>query len=272
MTGIEIGFLIAGLACLVASFFISEKLSSSDLSELQKLSDKEIHIIIDKQLKEAEEQIASMIESRAQLAEEIIEARTDRQTNEKILSIEEYANPVLNSINESHEQVMFMYKMLVEKQDKITELTATIQKLETNLRMIKDNIEKQYANQLNEIEQTTLQEEKTKTEAKKENAVEEAEIDKEQTKNLAKADEKASGGKKKKSTASKKTKESAKKEDSMEKALEKEIAKSGVENQNEKILQMYKEGATEIEIAKALGKGIGEIKLVLGLFREEITS
>ena len=38
---------------------------------------------------------------------------------------------------------------------------------------------------------------------------------------------------------------------------------------NSEILQLYKEGVSEVEIAKKLGRGLGEIKLVLGLFGEE---
>ena len=44
------------------------------------------------------------------------------------------------------------------------------------------------------------------------------------------------------------------------------------EDDNEQILKMYKEGYSEIEIAKKLGKGLGEIKLVLGLFDEDYTA
>ena len=38
---------------------------------------------------------------------------------------------------------------------------------------------------------------------------------------------------------------------------------------NAQILSMYKEGMSEVEIAKQLGRGLGEVKLVLGLFGEE---
>ena len=38
---------------------------------------------------------------------------------------------------------------------------------------------------------------------------------------------------------------------------------------NAQILSMYKEGMSELEIAKQLGRGLGEVKLVLGLFGEE---
>ena len=40
-------------------------------------------------------------------------------------------------------------------------------------------------------------------------------------------------------------------------------------NKNEKILSLHKEGKSNVEIAKILDCGLGEVKLVLGLFKEE---
>ena len=37
---------------------------------------------------------------------------------------------------------------------------------------------------------------------------------------------------------------------------------------NQEILSLFNEGMTEVDIAKKLGRGLGEIKLVLGLFSE----
>lgn len=40
-----------------------------------------------------------------------------------------------------------------------------------------------------------------------------------------------------------------------------------VENNNDKILRMYKEGMSSVDIAKELGLGVGEVKLVINLFK-----
>ena len=42
-------------------------------------------------------------------------------------------------------------------------------------------------------------------------------------------------------------------------------------NKNDQILMLHREGKSEVEIAKALDCGLGEVKLVLGLFTEEGT-
>ena len=40
-------------------------------------------------------------------------------------------------------------------------------------------------------------------------------------------------------------------------------------NNNEEILKMYRSGKSNIEIAKALGLGLGEVRLVIDLFKKE---
>ena len=40
------------------------------------------------------------------------------------------------------------------------------------------------------------------------------------------------------------------------------------ENSNEAILKLYKQGKDKVQIAKELGLGVGEVELVIGLFRE----
>lgn len=49
---------------------------------------------------------------------------------------------------------------------------------------------------------------------------------------------------------------------------EQEVQKAPVqENNNDKILRMYKEGMSNVDIAKELGLGVGEVKLVINLFK-----
>lgn len=53
-------------------------------------------------------------------------------------------------------------------------------------------------------------------------------------------------------------------------AVSKEIEvpeKPVIENNNDKILRMYKEGISNVDIAKELGLGVGEVKLVINLFK-----
>ena len=51
----------------------------------------------------------------------------------------------------------------------------------------------------------------------------------------------------------------------IEESVEKEAEKSA--NNNKEILELYNQGKTNMEIAKQLGLGIGEVKLVIDLFK-----
>ncbi len=89
MTALEIILLIAGAGLLAASFFVSEKLSSSDVDYIHKLSEKEVKIILEKELSAAEGDIDSRIQEKTDDAVAEIERATDRDTNDKLLSMNE---------------------------------------------------------------------------------------------------------------------------------------------------------------------------------------
>ena len=232
MSVLYIGLLLVGLLCFLVSFFLSEKLSSSDVNEFEKMSKSDINAIVEKQLREAEDGIKKMIGDGMEDAMEEFEVKADKLLNNKILSISDYSDSVLTSIEKSHKEIIFMYDMLTEKQEILTELTKDIQKLESNLRQIKSDIEESANNgdfklitdELEEIEKVHELEE----------IIEEA------------GDNRIETALNNKVQSGKNSKEE--------------------NNKNKKILKMYKEGYSEVEIAKSLGKGLGEIKLVLGLF------
>ena len=54
MTGVEITLIIVGIIFLLVSFLIQEKLSPKDMEEITRLSEKELKIIVEKQMKSAE--------------------------------------------------------------------------------------------------------------------------------------------------------------------------------------------------------------------------
>ena len=39
-------------------------------------------------------------------------------------------------------------------------------------------------------------------------------------------------------------------------------------NSNQTILELYKQGKDKVQIARELGMGVGEVELVIGLFKE----
>ena len=233
MTGLEIAILIIGILLVTGSFFMTKKLSESDVLELQKMSKAEIKTILDKELTESDKKIKDKLDESLNKAFEDLEIKTDKETNDKIKEISEYSDTVLTSMNKSHDEIMFMYDMLNKKQETITSLTEKIDNMESVLRQIKEEVE---------LKEKIVIGEKERLESEKE-----ARNDKEF--------------------------ESLKEE--LKKKIDSDIEKTETvgsnpdqrTNVNEEILKLAGEGYSEIDIAKKLGLGIGEIKLVLGLFK-----
>lgn len=234
MTALQVMLLIIGLVFFVGSFFFTEKLSSSDINELKKIGEKEIKTMLDVSLKDAEARLASKIDEQTVIASAEFERGTDKETNEKILSISEYADTVLNSMNETHNQIMFLYERLNDKQEMATRMTGELQALESNILALKEHV----AEEAERYEVTLSKVEEAESEAKRKEKAE-AEMQDLKEAFMAKVSE--------------------------------ENAASAAEKPDTKaqIVSMYKEGYSEVEIAKRLGVGLGEIKLILGLFDEE---
>ncbi len=222
MTGLEVAVLLIGILAIVGSFFITKKMSSDDIEEIQKMSQAEIKTILDKELKGTDEKIKQSIMDRLDDSFETLERKTDKETNDKIKEISQYSDTVLSSMNKSHDEIMFMYDMLNKKQEKITELTKQIEVMEDTLRALKDEIEEKEQIAFEPVEEINTPE----LESLKEEFI--------------------------------------KKYDTNQNEQERE--EEG--NANSEILALAKSGYSEIEIAKKLGLGLGEVKLVLGLFKK----
>lgn len=227
MTALQIILLVVGLVCIVGSFFVSEKLSSSDLEEMKKMSEQELKIILEKEMQGASDTIEERLQEKLDAIMEDLERKGDLETNQKIMAISEYSDTVLNSMNKSHDEIVFMYDMLGDKQEKVTELTKEMQMMESAILQMEQVLDEKIS---------FVQEE-----AQKEIQISPEEI-------VIQAEQIVS----------------------MEDALQTQVA-ADVKNaaaDNARILDLYQKGLSEVEIAKQLGRGLGEVKLVLGLFSE----
>ncbi len=258
MSTLEICLFITGLIFFVGSFFVTEKLSSSDTEMIQRLSEKEVKALVEKELSKASEQMDKLLSEKKEEAVEKIEIQTDRDTNEKIMSIGEYSDTILKAMNDSHDEIMFIYQILNEKQENITNMVAEIGKQESALRNMKASIEDKLAElEAKEVELKHAEEvEQSKPTLHFENDVmslKEAFIQKMDEEEVKKADKSAI--------------------ETLQASKKSSIARNTIldpskEELKKKIVSMHQEGFSEVEIAKKCGVGIGEIKLILGLFDE----
>lgn len=335
MLALEIVLIVTGLFFFALSFFVTEKLSDSDIDYIKKLSEKEIGILLDKELSNASSKIEKTIDEKTEDAIKKIEAETDKDTNDKLLSIGEYGDTViknfnensektLESVNKSHDQITFIYSMLSDKEEKINKLSKKLEYEEQFIKSLKSNLDEKEKN-IKKLNLTASASEykynmsdfKSAPQAKasddsknkgrdifseisekEENRSTTTGIESAKAKNnenepeerITAATAEVNNGFEASSWKNKEKEDSGKTEDNsindlaeLKQAFEKELKdekstkedkssngekKSGEKSLNDKVLTLYKQGYSEVEIAKSLGKGVGEVKLILGLFDE----
>ena len=276
MSALEICLIIVGIVCIIVSFVF---VSSGESDMPGNASQAELSAI---QLEKLNEQVDEIIKEQMSVLEEKTEITVEKISNRKIMELSEYSDTVLAQINRNHEESMFLYDMLNEK-TKVVKRTinefeaakAELAKAESSLRQSETASETDTG--------LTLPDEKPKkttrtrkTTAKKQggeavfdelaSSVEDIKDDIDEAKVLTASKAKTSG---KKSTAvSESTEETKEKKTAKTTRTTRTRSKAvTVSNNNDRILKLHGEGKSNLEIAKILGLGIGEVKLVVDLFK-----
>ncbi|MCI9080715.1 MAG: hypothetical protein HFI70_00035 [Lachnospiraceae bacterium] len=232
MSVLEIVLLVIGIVLMIASFFITEKLSNRELDKIAELSTDEMKKILERNLNDAQTKVNNMVDQvidhSIEKSMEIVERALDKETNEKMRVLTEYSDTVLESINKTHNEVMFLYSMLNDKHSELTKYAGNLAQLAIHLEELQENVQKT-VDESDEI------------------------LQKVQEAHLPEPDPSVT------------YQEEAFPQEEQEISQDEEA----LVNHNQMILEKYREGKTAIEIAKELGLGVGEVKLVIGLFREE---
>lgn len=235
MTGIEIFLLLAGCVFMIGSFFVSEKLSASELNKIAELSENELRRIIDKGIENAGQKIEDAIDFKIEESSEKAERAMEKESNEKIMAISEYSDTVVDSMKKTHDEIMFLYSMLNDKHTELTSLTGSLQRLAAEVRNMQEKSvvveEKEKPASFTTVSKLApvMSEEEAVPAETEEPIISEAEVVNE---------------------------------------LE-ETAVKAFENHNEMILQLYREGLSKVDIARKLSLGLGEVSLVIGLYKGE---
>lgn len=274
MTGLEIALLTIGLIVIVASFVFSSKSDGDTMRNVKDVT------FTDKQKEDIKKQIMDILDEQIENVKEQTEISLDKLSNQKMLEMNEYSDTILQEINRNHNEVMFLYNMLNEKKKEINntvrdmnvtkkeiEKSKTVPKKQTVIDSIKDMSEDTGGFMASE---ELLREEQKDVDTRKKDILNQLDAVVEAVSDDVSADLEAVEKKPKKRTstgrtAAKRTKETVKKETLREDNRDPKAFETG--NNNEKILQLSKEGKSNVEIAKELGLGIGEVKLVIDLFK-----
>ena len=239
MTGVAWILLLIGVVFMIGSFFVTEKLSPSELNQIAELSEEELKRIIDRGLKNAETRIEDAIDEQVDQSSEKVDRSLEKVTNDRIMAISEYSDTVIESMNKTHNEIMFLYSMLNDKHTELTGMAADLQRLAADVRSLE--------------EKAPL----TAPQAAPERAAAVSAVSAVTPVPVETAD-----------TTERDT--AAAPAEQKEEMPETEETKQ--EGLHAEILKLKKLGMTEVQIAKKLGIGIGEVRLVNGLYRGESDS
>lgn len=229
---LEIVLLIAGVIIFTGSFFLplgGEKNTGID----QKAAKEDIHGLVEEEMNNVRSKMQDKMEETSEDAIEKAERALERLTNEKIMAVNEYSDTVLQEIHKNHEEAMFLYDMLNSKHANIKD---TVSKMDKAVKAAENKTLE------NKTAENKAAAEKTATDKTAGTVAEEKTADASQTETLIQP------------------------ENSPEIGFMGETVQEG-QNNNEKILEMHKQGKSTVAIAKELGLGVGEVKLVIDLYK-----
>ena len=229
---LEIVLLIAGVIIFTGSFFLplgGEKNTGID----QKAAKEEIHGLVEEEMNNVRSKMQDKMEETSEDAIEKAERALERLTNEKIMAVNEYSDTVLQEIHKNHQEAMFLYDMLNSKHANIKD---TVSKMDKAVKAAENKTLE------NKTVENKAAAEKTATDKTAGTVAEEKTVDASQTETLIQP------------------------ENSPEIGFMGETVQEG-QNNNEKILEMHKQGKSTVAIAKELGLGVGEVKLVIDLYK-----
>ena len=218
MTAIEIILIIIGFICLCASCFVAKKNSGFAEGEKENLSSE---LWTEKEEEKIKERVG-----------EILSERQD----ELVDTTDEFSQQILEKIDANHQEVVFMYNMLSEKEKELKEFMSK------------------------PVKKESMAETRMASEPAVSNRMDLNPVTASQTA-ISRLTANAQEAEKKKTVKKAEPKKTVKRE-----ASKPEMSVVGQGNVNEKIKELHKQGKSVLEISKQLNIGQGEVKLVLALY------
>ncbi|MDR1700870.1 MAG: hypothetical protein LBR68_06725, partial [Lachnoclostridium sp.] len=123
MTGLEVLLIVLGFIFIGLSFFLSNKNEKgSDNVQTSQLTGAELWSEKDEIL--VKERIMAITNEQSEDVLEETKDRLNQISNEKIMTVDDFSNQLLEKIENNHKEVIFMYNMLNEKEKELKDLVA----------------------------------------------------------------------------------------------------------------------------------------------------
>lgn len=241
MNIMEIVLLIVGAVVFAVSFLIPD--SKGDvLAHDREMARDEINDLVARELEKIRSQVDETVEEAIEYSMEKTERSLERISNEKIMAVNEYSETVLEQINKSQQEILFLYDMLNAKHDNLkntaTEVEKKVREAEQASREV-EAVTREATIALRETEAATQVARQVVSPAFQ----------------ILRPESVAESG-----ISSVDDAETVKEQPELQGA-------ENYSNRNEEILELHRRGRSDVAIAKQLGLGVGEVKLVIDLFR-----
>lgn len=211
----------------------------------------------------AEEEINRQIrEQWEELREEFMEEAKDymsRLSNDKIMGMDEYFGPILERIEKNHEEVVFLYNMLGEKQEEFKELIRQADAVKAE---VHNDLAMEYQKMVQVLKELE----------KKRHVLESSLYTSGQQESRERTVPEQNEEKKPLDEIYEQEVKAIEKEEEREQVYFPKKKKGGrraevVGNHNKDIISLYQKGHSVLEISKMLSLGQGEVKFVIDLFQ-----
>ena len=267
----EIVLIVAGFAAIILGYLLP---ASKELDEEDKLlMEREIRELVRREVEDQKETIETMVDDTVDLSLDRTERAMERISNEKLSAIGEYSDTVINDIHKNHDEVMFMYDMLNDKHKNLTSVVSEVtKKADEAKKVVKEveekiilptepeepvpvaTVEKEPVMELEKITAKVI----TPEEAMGLHVVGNTSNDEDEIKPIQEQQPNA------KVVPITEAVRVEAKSTNPDKNM-KELTAADPISQNRQIIEMHKAGKSNMVIARELGLGIGEVKLVIDL-------
>jgi hypothetical protein len=229
MSPLEIVLIIIGIIIIIVSCIIVDKSSKAAVQAVKQPFPIE-SALTEEDKKKLTDKINELL---AEISEEAV-IRTDdtlsKLSNEKIIAVNEFSEQILEKINRNHEEVVFLYNML---NDKEKELKAAVKEIDSSKKKVQDIMEAKASTEKAQAAKAT------KPQLQEKSASQGVRIEKQLKTTVPQADL----------------------------SQDMPVINSLSSNNNTQILALYSQGKSVMEISKLLGLGQGEVKLVIDLYK-----
>ncbi|MCL2052012.1 MAG: DUF6115 domain-containing protein [Lachnospiraceae bacterium] len=273
MTGVQITLLIAGSIVFIVSFFLpagkqSRGRGKNGENDIAVITDDHVKLMVEKEIDDSKSNISEIVDETITYSMEKGERAMERITNEKIMAINEYSDTVLKEIHKNQQEVVFLYDMLNDKHAALLEMVSQITAVTSELKQAKESAPTlASAPALAPAPAPASAPAAEALEAPAPATATAPAFNLLNPQNMT-ADQKITqiNADNLRILKDKPAIENHETEEAKPRSVDVQISNN--RNSNEIILEMHKEGKSNMAIAKTLGLGISEVKLVIDLFED----